>query len=841
MKTLIIAEKPSVARDLAKVLGKFKKIDDHYESDDTIIASAVGHIVELYMPEDFDKKFKRWMLSTLPIIPEKFELKPIERTKKKFADLKKLIRRKDVDTLVNACDAGREGELIFAYIYDLSKSKKPIKRMWMMSMTAEGIREAYKDLRPQEKMIPLQDAARCRSESDWILGINGTRVVTLRMYGSRAGKSATVGRVQTPTLALVVEREREINAFKPRTYWKISCQFGINSGEYEGVFQKKDFKKGDDEHDRVDRLWTKPEAEAILKSIQETPTAVVSEEKKRIKQQAPRLYDLTSLQREANSRFGFSAARTLQFAQALYEKHKMITYPRTDSKALPEDYPQTCRETLVRLSNHVTAPHAEKVITNNWINPANKHVFNNKQISDHFAIIPTGTLTGKLSAEEEKIYDMIVRRFIAIFFPPAEYDITTRMSDVGEHRFKTEGKALAVSGWLSVYGKEDAAKDTLTPLTDADGSPAQAKVLNSELEEDQTRPPARYTEATLLAAMEGAGKFVEDEELAEAMKGKGLGTPATRAQTIDHLIREKYMEREGRELLPMIKAENLIEFLEPIKIETLRSPSMTGEWEHKLHLIEQGKLSRETFMKEISAMTQRIVDRIRNFDEMDADTKPTEIISPTDKKPLVETLRSYRSQDGKVTLYKTIGNRRMEPQEIETLLSKGRLGPLDNFRSKAGKPFSAILELDDEYKTKFIFDSHDGVEEGEDGKPLDLSQFESVGSCPKAANGLCECKSGEVRAAPSAYVCENHKGRSKPCNFRVSRTLLGRGIPEDQFKKLITEGKTDLLDKFKSNRTKRFFSAHLVLKDSGEIGFEFAKKEPKDPAAKKKTAKKSDK
>lgn len=833
MKTLIIAEKPSVARDLAKVLGKFKKVEDHYESDDAIIASAVGHIVELYMPEDFDKKLKRWTLSTLPIIPEKFELKPIEKTKKKFQDLKKLIQRKDVDTLVNACDAGREGELIFAYIYDLAGSKKPIKRMWMMSMTAEGIREAYKNLRPQERMMPLQDAARCRSESDWILGINGTRVVTLRMYGSRAGKAATVGRVQTPTLALVVEREREIKSFRPRTYWKIVGQFGVHAGDYEGIYQKKDFKKNDDDHDRVDRLWAKPEAEAILKSIQAVPYAVVTEDKKRTKQQAPRLYDLTTLQREANSRFGFSAGRTLQIAQALYEKHKMITYPRTDSKALPEDYPPTCRETLVNLRNHITGPHAEKVLENNWINPSNKRIFNNQQISDHFAIIPTGAIDNKLSPEEEKIFDMIARRFIAVFFPPAEYDITTRMSEVGEHRFKTEGKVLAVSGWLSVYGKEGQAEDTLVPLSSADGSPAQAKVLNAALNEDQTRPPARYTEATLLGAMESAGKFVEDEELAEAMKDKGLGTPATRAQTIEHLIREKYMEREGRDLVPMIKAENLIEFLEAIEIETLRSPSMTGEWEHKLHLIEQGKLSRETFMKEISGMTQRIVERIRNFDEMSANTKPTEIISPTDQKPLVETLRSYRSQDGKITLYKTIGNRRMEPQEIETLLTKGRLGPLDNFRSKAGKPFSAILELDDEYKTKFIFDSHDGIEEGEDGKPLDLSQFEAIGTCPKAANGLCACKEGQVRAAPTAYVCENYQGRTQPCNFRVSRTLLGRGIPEDQFKKLITEGKTDLLDKFKSNRTKRFFSAHLVLKENGEIGFEFAKKEAKEPSSKK--------
>tara|TARA_B100000965_G_scaffold406290_1_gene444438 strand:- start:3843 stop:6344 length:2502 start_codon:yes stop_codon:yes gene_type:complete len=824
VKTLIIAEKPSVAKDLAKALGKVKKQGDFFENDELIISSAVGHLVELFMPEDVDKKFKRWMLGSLPIIPEKFELKPIEKTKKKFQELKKLMQRKDVDKIINACDAGREGELIFTYIYELAKCKKPVQRMWMMSMTESGIQESFAHLRSQDEMVPLQSAARCRSESDWIVGINGTRAVTLRMFGGRAGQVATVGRVQTPTLSLVVQREREIRAFKPRDYWRIIGNFGIHAGTYEGTFQKKDFKKGTDEHDRIDRIWEKAEAERILEAVKNTEMAAVTEEKKRTRQQAPRLYDLTSLQREANSRFGFSAGRTLQLAQALYEKHKMITYPRTDSRALPEDYIDTCRKTLKQLSDQVFGPHAEKVLAENWVVP-NKRIFNNKQVSDHFAIIPTDQSAKKLSEEEAKIYDMIARRFIAIFFPPAEYDVTTRMSEAGEHTFKTEGKVLAKPGWLTVYGKEAQDKDTLPPLSSEDGTPAQAKVLEVELLDEQTKPPPRYSEATLLAAMEGAGKLVEDEELAEAMKEKGLGTPATRAQTIDHLIREKYMERIAREIHPTVKAENLIEFLEAIDVESLRSPTMTGEWEHKLHQIQQGKLSRETFMKEISSMTKRIVERIRAFDEMKAETKQTEIISPTDNKPLIETLRSFRSQDGKVTLYKTIGNRRMKPDEIGELLTKKRIGPLDDFRSKAGKPFSAILELDEEFKTRFVFESNDRPEEDADGNPIDLKQFEAIGACPKAAKGLCAHQEGTIRVTPNAYTCEHYAGRSEPCNFRVSRTLLGRTIPEDQFKKLLTEGKTDLLDKFRSNRTKRFFSAHLILKDNGEIGFEFAKKE----------------
>ncbi|MEY2549170.1 MAG: topoisomerase, partial [Verrucomicrobiota bacterium] len=440
-KSLIIAEKPSVAADLARALGKVPKKGDHYENDEYVISSAVGHVAELFMPEDIDKKkYGFWRLETLPIIPETFELKPIDKSKSVFATLKKLIARKDITQLINACDAGREGELIFNNLCRLAKNKHPVKRLWLQSMTAQSIREAFNHLRDESEMRGLADAARSRSESDWLIGINGTRAITKRMFGSRAGNVASVGRVQTPTLAIVYERELEIRNFKSRDYWRVTAKFGIAQGEYEGTYQRPDFKKGSDEHDRADRLWDKAAAEVVVAACQGNPIATVTEEKKASSQIAPRLYDLTTLQREANGRFGFSAKRTLQIAQALYEKHKMLTYPRTDSRALPEDYLPTARQTLGNLSGTLQS-HAEKALKNDWVRP-NKRIFNNAQISDHFAIIPTTSEAKNLDDAEAKIYDMVARRFVAVFFPSAEFDITTRFSQVAEHRFKTEGKVL---------------------------------------------------------------------------------------------------------------------------------------------------------------------------------------------------------------------------------------------------------------------------------------------------------------------------------------------------------------------------------------------------------------
>lgn len=827
MKRLIIAEKPSVASDIARALGGCSRKDDHFEGDTIIVTSAVGHLVELFMPEDIDKRFSYWRLEDLPIIPEKFQLKPIEKSADRFKQVVKLIGRKDVTELINACDAGREGELIFNYLYDLSKTTKPVYRMWMSSMTPSGIREAYESLRDQAQMKPLGDAARSRSEADWLIGINGTRAITKRLFGSRKGSIATVGRVQTPTLAILMQREREIRDFKPRAYSRFVVNFEISKGDYEGIYQRPDFQKNpDDEHDRVERLWDRKVAEQVAAAVTVGKFGTVSDESKRTSQNAPRLYDLTTLQREANNRYGFPARRTLQIAQALYEQHKMITYPRTDSRALPEDYIPLVKATLENLSEDYRAAVAP-VLKNDWVRP-NKRVFNNKEVTDHFAIIPTNERSRSLDEAEQKIFDMIVRRFIAVFHPAAQFDVTTRTTIVEGHAFKSEGKVLVEAGWLAVYGKTAADDDarTLPAISSGDGNPPKARVADAAILDDVTKPPPRYTEATLLSAMENAGKLVEDEDLADAMSERGLGTPATRAALIEHLISEKYVSREQRELIPTAKAETVLEFLTSVRCDVLTSPALTGDWEFKLRKVEHGQLSRETFMKEITELTRTIVDNTRNYSESAATAKRLGWNSFTDNQPMLEFDRKLQSQDGKLEIYKTIGNRRFTEAELRELVEKRRIGPINDFVSaKSGRKFSATLELSEDdkgvWKAKFVFDSA-GREGG--GSSVDLATLQPIGRHP--TSGL------PVYETPSAYVVRGEENGKEKLLYRLSKNLLGRDIPREQYFKYLEHGRTDVLDKLWSKRTRKPFSAILVMKKDGSgFDFEFPPREPKTPAA----------
>jgi DNA topoisomerase III len=636
------------------------------------------------------------------------------------------------------------------------------------------------------------------------------------MFGSRAGNVASVGRVQTPTLAILFNRELEIRKFKPRDYWRVTATFQISAGSYPGVYQRPQLKKAEnDEHDRIDRVWDQAMAEAVVAACQGQPPAAVTEEKKASNQSSPRLYDLTTLQREANNRFGLSARRTLQIAQALYERHKVITYPRTDSRALPEDYIPTCREVLHSLPGDL-GQHAHTVLEQGWLRP-NKRIFNNAQISDHFAIIPTAVNPSKLEDLEAKVYDMIARRFVATFFPAAEFDITTRISTVApNHAFKTEGKVLTQPGWLAVYGRtmiEDDAK-ALPALTPAD----QAKALTTsvELHAEQTKPPPRYTEATLLSAMEGAGKLVDSEELAEAMKERGLGTPATRADTIDGLINQKYLERAQRELVPTPKAEQLLEFLAAVKADALTTPDMTGEWEYKLRQMEHGRFDRDRFMAEIVEVTKGIVDRTKTFSEDDSQSRETDIVSPTDGRPLVETLRAYKSQDGALIVYKVTGGRKIEEAEVRELVSQGQVGPLDGFVSaKTGNRFPATLRL---------------VDNGEPGKKkveldfgnkVDVNELVPFWTDPATGAELCE--------APTNYVLRERDGDGWKESFKVGRLMCQKPIVREQAIQLVTQGKTDLIQGFTSKRG-RPFDAFLV-RQSGKISWEFPPRKPKEGGA----------
>lgn len=816
-KALIIAEKPSVVADIARALGGFTKQQDYFESDDYVLSSAVGHLLELQAPEEFDVKRGKWSFAHLPVIPPHFDLKPIEKAEARLKLLTRLIKRKDVTALVNACDAGREGELIFRYIAQHARARQPVQRLWLQSMTPAAIREAFAQLRSDDEMQPLADAARCRSEADWLVGINGTRAMTA--FNSKDGGFflTTVGRVQTPTLAIVVDREDRIRKFVPRDYWEVRATFGAQAGAYEGRWFDPGFRKPeDDEHARAERLWDRGKAEAIVAACA-GKAGTVSEEAKPTTQLSPLLFDLTSLQREANGRFGFSAKTTLSLAQALYEKHKVLTYPRTDARALPEDYLKVAQQTVKVLAGaREYAPFAKAIEKNGWIRP-NKRIFDNSKISDHFAIIPTLEAPRALSEAEQKIYDLVVKRFLAVFHPAAEYLVTTRITTVERHQFKTEGKVLVEPGWLAIYGKE--AQEEQGSLVKVD---AGERVRTEAIEAVglATKPPARYNEATLLSAMEGAGKLVDDEDLRAAMAGKGLGTPATRAAIIEGLIAEKYLVRDGKDLHPTAKAFQLLTLLRGLGVDELTHPELTGDWEYQLAQMERGKLKRDAFMREIAQMTSKLVQRAKSYE---SDTVPGDYATLRTPCPkcggtVQENYRRFACTACDFSITKHPASRSFEYDEVEQLLRDRQIGPLQGFRSKMGRPFAAVLKITPEHKLEFDFGNAPGADDNTE--PVDFSGATAVGACPK-------CRS-TVYEQPMAYVCENSVGPNKSCDFRSGKVILQQEIAPEQMRKLLETGRTDLLRSFVSNKTRRKFSAFLVKKPDGGVGFEF---EPRGKAA----------
>ena len=827
-KTLIIAEKPSVANDIAKTLGGFTKHDEYFESDEFVLSSAVGHLLEIAVPEEFDVKRGKWTFTHLPMIPPYFALNPIAKTESRLKVLNRLIKRKDVTALINACDAGREGELIFRLIAQNAKAKQPIKRLWLQSMTPGAIREAFTHLRDDVDMLPLADAARCRSEADWLIGINGTRAMTA--FNSKEGGFylTTVGRVQTPTLSIVVEREEKIKKFVSRDFWEVRADFVCAAGVYEGRWLDTKHKKDEaDPEKRAERLWSQAAADSIVAACRAKQGAV-TEEAKPTTSMAPALFDLTSLQREANARFGFSAKNTLGLAQALYEKHKVLTYPRTDSKHLPEDYLSTVKQTLETISeNNNYYQFAAQILNKNWVKP-NKRVFDNTKISDHFAIIPTTQAPKNLSEPEQKLYDLVTRRFLAIFFPAAEFQVTTRFTEVSGHQFKTEGKVMTSPGWLAVYGKDVAidpneeGSGTLVPVAKGEKVQTDKITANSLM----TKPPARYSEATLLSAMETAGKLIDDEDLRDAMAGKGLGTPATRAAIIEGLLNEKYLLREGREMIPTAKAFQLMTLLRGLGVSELTAPELTGEWEYKLSQMERGKISREEFMREIAQMTQIIVKRAKEYNN---DTIPGDYATLTTPCPncasvVKENYRRFACTKCEFSMSKTPGSRQFEVAEVEQLLTDRTIGPLQGFRSKIGRPFAAILKIsrDEEiknYKLEFDFGQNDG--DGEDGEGVDFTGQTPLGTCPKCAAGVYEMG--------LAYVCEHSVAKPKTCDFRSGRIILQQEILPEQMVKLLNDGRTDLLPGFVSQRTRRPFKAFLAKGKDGKVSFEFEPRKPKAP------------
>src|SRR5438876_2467211 len=857
-KSLIITEKPSVAGDIAKALGGFKKGKDYYENEKYLISWAVGHLLELAVPASM-KEQDKWDMKKLPIMPPEFELEPAEKMSGRVSVLRKLTRDKNVSEIINACDAGREGELIFRYIVQYAGTKKPIRRLWLQSMTPKAIRDGFARLRSDAEMQPLASAARSRNEADWLVGINATRAFTLRLSGGRGSTVTSLGRVQTPTLAIIVDRENKIKEFKPRELHEIIGTFRAAGSEYAGRWFDEEFNKEEeeakrtkrllrrlqlnlpnaeqrldsengslwDEHRAAPRLWHHEIAEAIHRKCSGKQGVVELEEKKPTTQVAPQLYDLTALQREANSRLGFSAKRTLQVAQALYERHKAITYPRTDSRALPEDYLSTVRSTLGKIDN----PFARKALDNDWVKP-NKRIFNNAKVGDHFAIIPTGAVPRSLDNYESALFDMVTKRFVAVFFPPAQYENTTRITRLEGEPFKTEGKILVAAGWLEVYGREGSARASLaavgaSPTASAGEKPDEnlprvthgerVETVRVEIKTDETKPPARYNEGTILSAMEGAGKLVEDEELRDAMKEKGLGTPATRASIIETLLAAHYLVRQGKELQPTPKAIQTIMLLKSA-VPELTSPELTGEWEFRLREIEHRKLTRDAFMRDIRDLTKDIVGKAKHFhpDEHMPDTEPFGQC-PKCGSPIVERFKSFTCTNDECdfTIWKTIAGRLLTRDEFETLVRDKHIGPLAGFRSRKGKRFHAVLKLSDEFKTEFDFGPN-GQENGA-AQPVDFSTQEPLGKCPKCG--------GRIFEFGMSYVCENSVGPNKTCDFRSGKVILQQPVDREQIKKLLTTGKTDLLARFIS-RKGRPFKAYLVLTDKKVLAFDLERARP---------------
>ena len=869
-KVLIIAEKPSVATDLARVLGKlpefgkFEKKKDYFENENAFISSAIGHLVELMKPVTAEGKKLPWNIKHLPVLPERFALQPIERSESRYKLLVRLMKKKEVDTIVNACDAGREGELIFQYVLQLADLKKDltVKRMWMQSMTDGSIIDAWKNLRGGEEMSDLADAAMCRSESDWLIGLNGTRALTA--FNSRNGgfNKTPAGRVQTPTLSILVERERLIRSFVPKSYWEVHGEFQVAAGQYRGRWFREDFKKDEnDEHKKAERLWSAEDAEAI-KARCDGAEGIVEETKKPSKNAPSLLFDLTTLQREGNSKHGFPARRTLQLAQACYDKYKILTYPRTDSKYLPEDYIDTVKETIATLATgkavtkagHPLTADLKKcckwILDNNRIGPT-KRIFNSAKVSDHFAIIPTGKLPpASIDEAAAKIYALVLKRFLAIFYPHAEYELTKRITRVGDDAFKTDGKVLIVPGYLEVYGRKAgiaAEADELVAAKDGEtATDTETEVLAKE-----TRPPARYTDATLLSAMETAGKRVEDDELRDAMSERGLGTPATRASVIEKLIREEFLFRNEirkSELVASNKAIALMDLLDKIGVEVLASPEMTGEWEYKLKAMEQGKFDRATFMKEIRDMTCTIVDQTKTFTEEIVNRKFDDLkvkCPECGTEDLRQTDGLFQCKDAECLfeLRKHIASHEITEAEARDLINNRRIGPIEDFLSRYGQPFAAELTLEKpekpptksgkprkktkkDWKVSFVFEGDEERESEIDN----LTEEQIICECP-ILDGSTEMI--KVYENARAFLAPGMANKKDDRGVRISKTILKKEIPTEQGRKLFMEGKTDLMPGFISKKG-RPFAAHLKLnRETGKLEFEFAPRKSKKKKAKK--------
>ena len=830
---LVIAEKPSAARDIAKALAVPAVDRSHFANADYVITAASGHLNEIYNPaeETADGKkvkgFAKWSAASLPVLPERFELRPIKDAGAKLKQIKKLA--KGAPLIINACDPAREGELIFHYIKDYLGLDAPVKRLWLQSMTAGAIKSAFADLRDHGAFKPLRDAAIARSEADWLVGINATRSLTVRNSREGGFQMTHVGRVQTPTLALLVARERERRAHVPRDYWELSATFAVAAGSYVGkwVDPEATSERG--------RVWDQGRANAIEATLGKGAAGVASDASKERSVAPPGLYDLNTLQREANRAHGFPARMTLSAAQALYERHKVLTYPRTESRFLPADYVGECERALASLgaSRLVAglAPHAKASIGR--VAGVGRKVFDQSKVTDHFAIIPTGTMpeAPKLKDFELKVFEMVCRRFVAAFMPPAKVRDNLRTTVVGAESFETRGKVVVAPGWYA------AAKPSLgdVELPALAGESEAATVTEASCEAKKTQPPRRYDDAALLGAMQKAAKFVDDDELSGVLSEVGgIGTPATRASIIEDLVTKKYVTREQRELIPSSRSERLIKTLEDMDIEALATPELTGKWEHRLRAIEQGDESKDKFLADIRELAGKVCKQALEYDP-DNDREPSYLDTPCPScgKQVAIRYNKYACVSCDYFIWNVIGRRPLAPAEAQQLISAGQAGPFEDFLDRFGNEFAASVSVDESGKPSLVF-SND-----RDDEFANPDNLEYVGPCP------IEGCDGRVLASESQFRCSESiaSGNGKPsCDFRLARTICKRKLSLEEGRKLIVEGRSDLLENFISKRN-RPFKAYLLLDAKGKLSFEFeprpAKKGARKPAAKKAGAKRA--
>ncbi len=766
---LVVAEKPSVGRDLARALGARESGDGSIRGNGWVVTWCIGHLVELEEPTAYDAKWKRWSFETLPMVPETFQLKPASRTTKQWRVVRELLRG-DFECVVNACDAGREGELIFRYVYQRARSRLPIQRLWISSLTPEAIRQGFARLRPGRDFEGLAAAARARSEADWIVGLNATRAMTL--FAGRDAGVSSIGRVQTPTLALIVEREQAIERFVPEDFWEVEADVGFTA--------RWTAKDG------ATRLGQPALADALIDRVRRADDdhlTVLDVDRRRTKEPAPQLFDLTTLQRTANQRYGFSADRTLRAAQTLYERHKMITYPRTSSRYLGSDQKSGLAGLVASFTNDKAyGAHAQHLGRTGLA--ISRRVVDDAKVSDHHAIIPVSGKKGaeKLGADEGKIYDLVVRRFLAALSAPAELENTfvllgagraqkpKRSSDVilkalpePPDAFVARGRVVVEPGWHAIEPPKR--KDQLLPPVKV-GDRLRAKLAKKA---GRTKPPPRHTDATLLAAMETAGKHVDDEALREAMKECGLGTPATRASILETLIRRDYVKRDKKALVPTPKGVALID---AVPNPTLKSAELTGEWEARLSKIANGREAAQDFARDVEAFATKVVDELRKTPAPVVERRPIGRC-PRCRGEVSRKGRSFECNACPFAIPGRLAGREIEEGVAKTLLARGRTGKLRGFRSKKKKRFAAVLVIRD---GEVRFDFGDASEAPPAKKAPERFDY----TCPR-------CQREGIIAGRRAWGCGHWR---EGCDFTVPFVFDGKKLTANELKDLLTKGKT---------------------------------------------------